>query len=219
MNCLKIISAFGLCAISAVSNAAMVFTTSLDPAQEVATLVPVSSASGIGSLQLSGGPGTWSLAYDLTVDGLDWGNLFDGTPRTLDTDDDVSGFHIHNAARGANGSVVYGIFGPDHDNDNDVLLSLLGPTEARISGAWGPLDGASAGNLQGFVDDLINAPIGGDVPLYFNVHTPAYPAGEIRGQIVAAAPEPGAIALLTIGLAAFGAAGRRRASTPIAQET
>lgn len=36
-----------------------------------------------------------------------------------------------------------------------------------------------------FADALSAATAGSDVPLYFNVHTTAFPAGEIRGQWVA----------------------------------
>lgn len=46
--------------------------------------------------------------------------------------------------------------------------------------------------------------------LYFNVHTGNFPGGEIRGQILPV-PEPGALALLGLGLAAAGWKLRRRA--------
>ncbi|HYP14349.1 MAG TPA: CHRD domain-containing protein [Bryobacteraceae bacterium] len=45
---------------------------------------------------------------------------------------------------------------------------------------------------------------------YYNIHTPTFPAGEIRGNL-APIPEPGSIALLGLGLA--GLAVRRRFAT------
>lgn len=47
---------------------------------------------------------------------------------------------------------------------------------------------------------------------YLNIHTSAYPAGEIRGFLVAAPiPEPGSWAMLGVGLAGLGFMARRRA--------
>jgi hypothetical protein len=47
---------------------------------------------------------------------------------------------------------------------------------------------------------------------YFNVHTSVFPGGEIRGQALAVAPEPSALATAAVGaLVVAGAARRRRA--------
>ncbi len=87
--------------------------------------------------------------------------------------------HFHQAAAGTNGPVIVPI------------------------GSWtGGTTGGTIGSAGGLSPGFVAALIAGDV--YFNLHTPIFPGGEIRGQVV---PTPAAGALLGLGVLA---AGRRR---------
>lgn len=48
---------------------------------------------------------------------------------------------------------------------------------------------------------------------YFNIHTSQFPGGEIRGQLIAAVPEPATWSLMLLGFGAIGATMRRRKVT------
>ena len=78
--------------------------------------------------------------------------------------------HFHMAPAGTNGGVVRGIFSnPDPSGTMNGILA-----EGDITGP--DLVGALSGNLAGFIQALRSGNI------YVNVHTTAYPGGEIRGQ-------------------------------------
>jgi serralysin len=142
-----------------------------------------STASGLGTVIFDDAATT--LEYVYTITGLDFGVPFDsGTPQTVGTGDDVTGMHIHNAARGTNGGIVLNLLPSSEDGDFAGAINPDGST--TITGAWDPAD-ASPISINDFATALTNAKIGKDVPLYFNVHTNNFSGGEIRAQFVAIA--------------------------------
>ena len=195
------------------ASAATFFKAVLTGEQEVApagaTASPLTGEAHLELLDLGGGD--FSLAYDLFLPaGPDYQFLAAGTPVDDIPDDPlaVTRLHIHNAPRGANGPVVYGIFNPDQDVDNDVVVQINSNGSADVTGSWGPGDGAVS--LSGFVPALMAAQPGEDLPLYFNLHTVADPAGLIRGQIFATVAEPATLGLGLLGLFSLGLMARRR---------
>ena len=78
--------------------------------------------------------------------------------------------HIHCAVAGVDGGVGVTLFATAQGTDGEVEGSFSGP---------------NAVNSCGWVDlaDVVAAMVTGGA--YVNVHTPAFPAGEIRGQIEA----------------------------------
>jgi MYXO-CTERM domain-containing protein len=86
----------------------------------------------------------------------------------------------------------------------DMTFDLLSP------GTYNPafID-AAGGTVALAASELVEGIRGGEA--YFNIHTTAFPAGEIRGFFVAAPiPEPATYAMWGLGLVALAGAGRWR---------
>lgn len=130
----------------------------LTPEAEVATPAVASAARGAAALRLSNS----AIDFVLNIDPL---------PATA-----MTAAHIHVGGPGVNGPVIFSLF---------------------QSGIDAPLTGSRSGTLQVFnlqtrpaqgvssFSDALNAILSGNA--YINVHTTAFPDGEVRGQLTRAA--------------------------------
>ena len=126
-------------------------------------------AGGVATFVLSADGSV--LTYSITLQGLD----LDGNQTPGNSLDDVVGMHIHNAPAGMNAGVVFGMISPGQDPD-----IVIDPVAGTISGTWDAGDPSSQ-PLAAMLGELRAG------NLYLNVHTPANPSGEVRGQIEAVA--------------------------------
>jgi hypothetical protein len=135
-----------------------VFQTSLSPGEEVTATPVESSARGNAVLRLSKDGS--ELHYRVTVSRIE----------------NVTMAHLHLAPAGANGPVVAWLYpsSPPPQLIEGRLNGVLAAGTITESDLVGLLGGATLADLV----DQIEA---GNV--YVNVHTSAYPAGEIRGQL------------------------------------
>lgn len=112
----------------------------------------------------------------------------------------ATGYHIHAAApAGMNAGVVVNLAAPLS------FLSLKAGGSLLVGGSGVASPNASfLSNLQASL-------------AYVNLHTAAFPGGEIRGQLipVSAVPEPSAYAMLGAGMLVIGAIARRRAKKSV----
>jgi uncharacterized protein (TIGR03382 family) len=183
-----IVAAGAACALAAPSDGAFITANfPMSGAQEV----PPNSADafGVGKIIVDTTAKTFDL--DLFVVGIGLGDLINVGPNGTPV-------HIHNAPAGANGPIVIdlGFFGSFVENGLGISLSLR---DIAFGGVQGSVSSDIDSNLEQFF--LGN--------LYVNIHTEAFPGGEIRGQIVGPEiPTPGAAMLFA--LSGFVALRRRR---------
>jgi MYXO-CTERM domain-containing protein len=110
---------------------------------------------------------------------------------SVPTGGSVSDAHIHLGAPGVNGGVVVNLVSAAFTGSR----TITGTTTPSINGTY---TGQGA-----FITAL------GSGTHYFNFHTTTFGGGEVRGNIVTA-PEPSALAMGLVGLAALGLARRRK---------
>ncbi|WP_341529583.1 CHRD domain-containing protein [Nostoc sp. UHCC 0302] len=124
-----------------------------------------------------------ALFYDLTVTGLDFGELLPGgTPQTPDNElDDVTAIHIHSGDRGSNGGHVFNILDPHHQDEDNLTIKLNADGSTTLKGIWTQKEADIPKELKDFLTGT-GLP-GQESDYYFQVHTQGNPAGEIRGQI------------------------------------
>jgi Ca2+-binding RTX toxin-like protein len=160
------------------------FRVVLDGSQE--TPSNDSTATGIGTVIFDSDAVT--ATYSFRIEGLDFGPITGAPPDTPDnTLDDVTNAHFHNQVLGVAGAIVFGQINPAQDND-DLSILHNGDGSWTVSGRWDLADPANV-SIANFADALGSTPIGSDAPLYFNIHTTEFPAGEIRGQLQAIADD------------------------------
>jgi hypothetical protein len=90
---------------------------------------------------------------------------------TVDRIDEIIMAHLHLAPRGENGGIVVDLYGADPAGPEKGLLVCRTITARDLSGALAGME----------ISDLVDEIEKGNI--YANVHTTAYPAGEIRGQL------------------------------------
>jgi len=131
-------------------------------------------STAYGTIQLTLNRAKTEAIYLLNIIGLDFGKWFDGTPRTTDPGDDVSGMHFHVAPNYTVGDAHIGLINPNQDNDLNITYDQT-KTMWTLTGKWTDSD-QSIVSLTNSLDDIYAG------ELYTNIHTERVALGEIRAQ-------------------------------------
>lgn len=166
----------------------------------------VSTASGRGFFSLDLTPGAPTMSYTIEIEGLSF--IDDITAVHLHFGHDPSIISVssrgpqprHVGADGPTGPHLLNIFGLPREDDADLVVDAA---NGRISGVWDNGDenfgpdgergpGDSVALFEG-IDLLLENEV------YVQIHTMAFPDGELRGQL-RVVPEPRVVILAAIGV-------------------
>lgn len=135
--------------------------------------VPANNSTAYGTASFTLNDQTWLLQGSMNIWGL--------------SPTQITAAHIHEAPQGVNGPVRFNLL---------TTQTPGSPYNAGTFWVYGFSGTLVTGNNATFLQTMIN---GGT---YINVHTAAFPGGEIRGQIKChgVVPEPATMAALGLGL-------------------
>jgi formylglycine-generating enzyme required for sulfatase activity len=131
-------------------------------------------STAYGTIQLTLNKAKTEAIYLLNIIGLDFGKWFDGTPRTADPGDDVSGMHFHKSPNYTVGDAHIGLINPNQDNDLNITYDPA-KTMWTLTGKWTDSDPTIV-SLTNSLEDIYAG------LLYTNIHTERVALGEIRAQ-------------------------------------
>jgi len=207
---LKIASALLFSVLAGSAGAQTFLTATLTNASENPPTVPTTAGgqprpASFGTASFFINSAATFMTFTATIFNIDVNGL--QTPN--DVNDNLLNAHIHAGPAvtpTTNGPVVWGFFGAPLNDiaPNDFSLTpFASGVGGTFSGKWDLLEGNNT-NLTAQLPNILAG------RAYINFHTAQFTGGEIRGNIVAAIPEPETYALMLGGLAFVAGVARRR---------
>jgi hypothetical protein len=175
----------------------------LSPAAEAATVRYVATLSGASEVPPNASTGTGQVILDIVDElSMSLSVTFSGLTGTTTI------AHIHNAPAGINGPIMTSVPSFPGFPTGVTEGSYAQTLDLSLASTWNPaFITSSGGTADGAKAIFLSELAQGEA--YFNLHSSAFPGGELRGQL-SAVPLPPALSFALLGFAALGVAGRRR---------